>query len=52
LLRFVSIRRDVIAGRDYRLLVRRWEVGLEIEIERAEGELRLELNHDVALVIR
>src|SRR5215210_13920 len=52
LLRSLSGRRIVSRGRDYRLLVRRWEVGLEIEIERAEGQLRLQLKHDVPVIVR
>src|SRR2546423_12403671 len=51
LLRTFSARRDVSAVRDYRLRVRRLEVGLEIEIERAKRELRLELNHNVPLIV-
>src|SRR5882762_9001368 len=39
-------------GRGYRLRIRRWEVGLEIEIERSELELRFQLKHDVLLVVR
>src|SRR2546423_72067 len=42
---------DANGGRGYRLRVRGWDVGLEIEIERAEGQLRLQLQHDVSLVI-
>src|SRR5882724_2664280 len=39
-------------GRGYRLRIRRWEVGLEIEIERSELQLRFQLKHDVPLVVR
>src|SRR6266550_828679 len=39
-------------ARGYRLRIRRWEVGLEIEIERSELQLRLQLQHDVPLVVR
>src|SRR5450759_4066137 len=39
-------------GRGYRLWIRRWEVGLEIEIERAEGQLRFQLEHDAPVVVR
>src|SRR2546427_57192 len=38
--------------RGYRLLIRRWDVGLEIEIERSERELRLQLQHDVLVIVR
>ena len=37
--------------RAYRLLAWRWEVGLEVEIQRAEGKLRLELEHNAPLVV-
>src|SRR5258705_9716478 len=50
--RSLSRKRDGTGDRDYRLRVRRWEVGLEIEIQRAEGKLRLELEHYAPVVVR
>src|SRR5688500_5963218 len=47
----LSPRIGVRGARVYRLATRRWVIGFEIQVQRAEGKPRLELEHDVAIIV-